>query len=113
MLRFAVVGIAATALHYLVYYLLLSVLNPNMAYTIGYAFSFVCNYFLSSVFTFRVAMSWQRLAAFALSHLLNYLIGLIGEPDDFYGFVGRDSALAGFCACGAYQLPACALCPEA
>lgn len=76
MLRFAVVGIAATALHYLVYYLLLSVLNPNMAYTIGYAFSFVCNYFLSSVFTFRVAMSWQRLAAFGFSHLLNYLIGL-------------------------------------
>lgn len=74
--RFAVVGVVATALHYLFYYLLLSFVSHNLAYTVGYALSFVCNYLLSSLFTFRVKLSWEKLAGFSLSHLLNYLAGL-------------------------------------
>ena len=74
--RFGVVGVAATALHYALYYLLLNVFSPTVAFTIGYAVSFVCNYVLSSRFTFRVSMSMQRFTSFALSHLVNYFVGL-------------------------------------
>lgn len=74
--RFGVVGVVATAIHYGVYYVLLSVMNPSLAYTIGYAVSFCCNYVLSSRFTFRVGMSVGRAASFGLSHVMNYLIGV-------------------------------------
>lgn len=74
--RFGVVGVAATVLHYGLYYVLLSFVNPTVAFTIGYAISFVCNYVLSSRYTFRVSMSVQRFTSFALSHLVNYFVGL-------------------------------------
>ena len=75
-IRFCIVGVAATAIHYLVYYLLLGTLHHNIAYTLGYVVSFVCNYYLSSRFTFHVAMSSQKLVSFALTHLVNYLLHL-------------------------------------
>ena len=76
-MRFALVGLAATAIHYGVYYVLLSWLSPNVAYTVGYAVSFCCNYVLSSLFTFRVRLSARRGLRFCLSHLANWLIGLL------------------------------------
>lgn len=74
--RFGIVGVVATAIHYAIYYLLLSVADHNVAYTVGYAISFVCNYVLSSLFTFRVPMSLRKLVSFGVSHILNYLIGI-------------------------------------
>ncbi len=74
--RFGVVGVLATAIHYGVYYVLLALLNPTLSYTIGYAVSFCCNYLLSSRFTFRVGLSVGRAASFGVSHVLNYLIGV-------------------------------------
>ncbi len=76
LVRFGIVGVVATAIHYGVYYLLLFVLNPTLSYTIGYAVSFCCNYLLSSRFTFRVGLSVSKAANFSISHLLNYLIGV-------------------------------------
>ena len=77
MVRFIVVGIVATAIHYGVYYLLLGPVGHNIAYTVGYAVSFVANFMLSSLFTFRVRPSVQRFAGFGLSHLLNYVIQIV------------------------------------
>ena len=51
--RFGVVGVIATALHYGIYWLLHDVINVNLAYTLGYFISFVVNYVLSACFTFR------------------------------------------------------------
>ena len=76
MVRFGIVGVVATAIHYGVYYLLLTLLNPTLSYTIGYAVSFCCNYVMSSLFTFRVGMSVKKAASFGVSHVLNYLIGV-------------------------------------
>lgn len=75
-IRFGMVGVLATAIHYAIYYLLLPVADHNVAYTVGYVISFVCNYVFSSLFTFRVAMSLQKLVNFGVSHALNYLIGI-------------------------------------
>ena len=75
--RFVLVGLLATAIHYAIYYVLLSATGHNLAYTIGYIISFVSNFILSSLFTFKVSLSVHRLAGFAISHLLNYLIQIV------------------------------------
>lgn len=75
--RFGMVGVVATAIHYAIYYLLLAVTDHNVGYTVGYAISFVCNYVFSSLFTFRVRMSLQKFMSFGVSHILNYLIGIV------------------------------------
>ena len=46
--RFGIVGIAATALHYGIYYLLQPYINVNIAYTTGYVLSFIANFYLTS-----------------------------------------------------------------
>lgn len=73
-LRFVLVGTAATGLHYAVYYALSCVLGPNAAYTVGYAVSFVANFYLTAYFTFRSAPTWRKFAGMGGAHLTNYLI---------------------------------------
>ena len=51
--RFVMVGIFATALHYGLYFVLQRVINVNIAYTLGYALSFIANFYLTAYFTFR------------------------------------------------------------
>ena len=46
--RFVMVGIFATALHYGLYFVLQRVINVNIAYTLGYALSFIANFYLPS-----------------------------------------------------------------
>ena len=45
--RFVMVGIFATALHYGLYFVLQRVINVNIAYTLGYALSFIANFYLT------------------------------------------------------------------
>ncbi len=75
-IRFGMVGALATALHYGIYYLLwrYADFNENIAYTVGYALSFVANFYLSAYFTFRSRPSWKRAGGFGGAHLVNYLL---------------------------------------
>lgn len=73
-IRFGIVGVLATAIHYLCYYLLLSVLPTNVAFTVGYLVSFCFNFWLSARFTFRASATTRRGIGFALSHLVNYAL---------------------------------------
>ena len=73
-LRFAIVGLLATALHYGLYFLLQKVINVNIAYTAGYIISWLCNFYLTAHFTFREKTSVKRGAGFAASHGINYLL---------------------------------------
>lgn len=73
-IRFGVVGVVATALHYGIYYLLQAFINVNVAYTAGYVISFVVNFYLTSYFTFGTAPSWKKLAGMGGAHLVNYLL---------------------------------------
>ena len=76
-IRFGIVGCVATALHYFIYWLLNKWINVNIAYTIGYAISFVCNFFLTSYFTFKKKASLKRGLGFGGAHLFNYLFQML------------------------------------
>lgn len=72
--RFGIVGVAATALHYGIYYLLQPYINVNIAYTTGYALSFIANFYLTSYFTFGTKPSWRKLMGMGGAHIVNYLL---------------------------------------
>ncbi|MBM6993044.1 MAG: GtrA family protein [Prevotella sp.] len=72
--RFGIVGALATAIQYGIYLLCLRWTNAGVANTIGYAISFVFNFFASTFFTFRVRANARRGAGFVLSHVINYLL---------------------------------------
>lgn len=78
-IRFVMVGVLATALHYGIYFLLQRFVNVNIAYTLGYALSFIANFYLTAYFTFGKKPSWSKAFGFGGAHLFNYLlhIGLL------------------------------------
>ena len=75
--RFGIVGIIATGLHYGIYLLLLSSLSTFIAYTIGYVISFGANFFLSTYFTFKTRPNLKRGIGFGVSHLINYALQIL------------------------------------
>ena len=81
-IRFTIVGVLATGIHYGIYLLLVwlndigeeETLCTNIAYSIGYVLSFLCNLWLTAHFTFREKLTIKRGGGFALSHIINYLL---------------------------------------
>ena len=73
-MRFGIVGTTAMMVHYGIFYLLLPWMDKNIAYTIGYFLSFLGNFVLSSLFTFRVKPTWARFLKFGTSHGINYFM---------------------------------------
>ena len=79
-IRFGIVGVLATTLHYGVYLGLLWLwpnLNTRLAYTIVYVFSFVANFLASNYYTFKTRPTTQKGLGFALSHGVNYLLHIL------------------------------------
>ena len=54
--RFGMVGVLATALHYGLYYLLHFIMGADAAFTVGYLLGFVANFYLTSYFTFGTSL---------------------------------------------------------
>ncbi len=77
LLRFGIVGVLATLLQYAVYLAMLRFAGAAIANTVGYAVSFVFNFFASTRYTFRVKANARRGAGFALSHVINYLLQML------------------------------------
>ena len=71
-IRFIIVGSVATAIHYGTSLLVLNIASKNVAYSIGYLLSFVINFYLTSLFTFKSDISVKRGLGFFMSHILNY-----------------------------------------
>lgn len=90
--RFGLVGVVATALHYGVYWLLHGLMNVSVAYTIGYFVSFVANYLLSARFTFKKKKSVKNGVGFACAHLFNYVLQI--SLLNFFIWLGVGEALA-------------------
>ena len=78
-IRFVIVGILATVIHYAIYLALEHGLhiNYNFAYTIGYILSFIFNFFASTFFTFKTNANAQNGIRFAGAHLINYFVHMI------------------------------------
>lgn len=77
MLRFIVVGVLATLLHYGLYYALMYVVWATLAYAAGYVLSFVFNFFATAYFTFRTTPTWKRLAGMLGAHGINFLLHMV------------------------------------
>ena len=77
--RFFVVGVGATLLHLVVYWLLnwcfdlteQNALGITLTYAAGYAVSFVANYVVTLRWTFKTEGSVSKGLGFAFSHLVN------------------------------------------
>lgn len=88
-IRFGIVGVIAVIVHYGVYMLLLIAMGidwraaagtsvrTNVAYTIGYAISLICNLWLTAHFTFKEKITVKRTGGFVLSHVVNYFIHMV------------------------------------
>lgn len=76
-LRFCIVGIVATGIHYGVYLLLLKWINVNVAYSVGYVVSLGCNLLMTSFFTFRERITWKKATGFLVSHGVNYILHIL------------------------------------
>lgn len=100
-IRFAIVGGFCTVLQYGLYIVFVHAVGvPAVVSTmISYALSFIVNFFLSSLFTFKSKANAKKGLAFTLSHLIN--MGMqTGLVAIFKGIVGKTLAL----------LPALAIC---
>ncbi len=79
--RFCIVGTVAAAIHYAVYYLLQLVTEGGLwltvDYTAGYLVSLVCNFFMTTYFTFRSRPSAGKVAGFGFSHVVNYALHIV------------------------------------
>ena len=78
-LKFGVVGVIATGIHYGTYLILeygFSV-NYNFSYTIGYLISFIFNFYASNLFTFKTLPNISNGIKFLGAHCFNYLIHVV------------------------------------
>lgn len=90
-IRFGIVGIIATIIHYGIYLALNLIIVSWIAYSIGYGISFLGNFYLSNRFTFRTKPTFKKGIGFGLSHFINYLLQVIllsifiklGIPDKY------------------------------
>lgn len=73
-IRFGIVGVAATAIQAVLYQVLVGWLRAELANAIAYVVSFIFNYVASTRFTFRVKSSARWGAGFLLSHLINFTL---------------------------------------
>lgn len=86
--RFGIVGATATLLQYGIYWLLIQLVGDGLppvrqhfwstvAMSVGYAVSFVFNFFASTHFTFRVKANARKGAGFLFSHVVNYFLQMV------------------------------------
>lgn len=92
MIRFSIVGVLVTAIHYVVYWLLQLVIDVNISWTAGYIAGFVFNYYMSAYFIFRKKTSVKNGAGFGVAHIVNYLLqmGLL----NFFIWTGMSAEMA-------------------
>jgi putative flippase GtrA len=109
--RFAIVGVLATLLQYLIYWILIQFIGDDVskaksqfyssaAMTVGYVISFIFNFIASTRFTFRVKANVKRGAGFAFSHVVNYLLQMVTL--NFFLWLGLSKQIAPipmFCIC--------------
>lgn len=74
---FGMVGTTAMVIHYSIYYVLLPFLPITISFSVGYLVSFLCNFMMTSYFTFKVKPTVKKFSRFATSHGINYIIQIV------------------------------------
>ena len=92
--RFAIVGVTAAIIHYVIYFVLYHWINTGVAYTIGYVLSWFCNLYLTSMFTFHRKATLKKSAGFAGAHVINYCMHIFLLQ--FFLWLGMHKAIAPF-----------------
>lgn len=113
-IRFCINGCIAVANQYVVYCLLLWLMNAgdasgwdsltgkaNIAYAVSYLVSFCINFIITSYWTFHSRPSWKRLTGFGSSHLVNFFVQLaflnlylwLGIPEKIAAIMAMGSAV--------------------
>lgn len=92
MIRFSIVGVLVTAIHYGVYWLLQLVMDVNIAWTAGYIAGFIVNYYLSAYYIFRKKASTKNGAGFGVAHIVNYLLQMVLL--NFFLWIGMSAEMA-------------------
>lgn len=75
--RWGIIGVLATIIHYGIYLLLKPFILIGIAYTIGYIISFFCNYYLNCRYNFKKRASLKNGIGFSLSHFFNYILQIV------------------------------------
>lgn len=75
--KFLLVGLANTAVSYLVYLGLNLFLSYTLAYTLGYLAGFILSYFLNSLWVFKTEPSWKTFLSYPLVYAAQFLINLV------------------------------------
>lgn len=91
-IRFAIVGVVATALHYGIYLFLHLFINLSIAFAIGYFLSLLFNYILSARFTFKKSTTKRNGIGFCLAHGSNFVLQLCLL--NLFLWLGVDKSLA-------------------
>ena len=78
-IRFVIVGLVATIIHYGSYLILdyLLHLNYNISYTLGYLISLIFNFIASTMFTFQTKATTKNGIKFAGAHIINYFVHMM------------------------------------
>ena len=99
-IRFVVVGALATILQYGIYLILVRWLNESISMTVGYALSFIFNFFATTYFTFKVKANAKRGAGFIVAHVVNYLLQMLTLNLFIHLGVSKELApIPMFCVC--------------
>ena len=84
--RFVLVGAFGTGLQYGIYYLLLDIFQrhwqelgvlTSVAFTAGFIIEMICNYFITSFYTFKMRPSWKNAGGFLFGRAVNYVIQML------------------------------------
>lgn len=66
-----------TLVTYLLYLLLLNVMNYNFSYSISYVAGILLSYYLNSVFVFQEKISLRKFIKYPIVYVVQYLINLL------------------------------------
>lgn len=85
-IRFVLVGALGTGIQYGIYYLLLDIFQrhwqdlgilTSVAFTAGFIIEMICNYFITSFYTFKMRPSWKNAGGFLFGRAINYVLQLL------------------------------------
>lgn len=75
--RFVLVGGINTAVHYVLYLLLVPHVPYTAAFVMAFALATFGSFFLNAAFTYRTSVTWRKFLRFPLSALVNLIVSTL------------------------------------